>query len=187
VRFFLDRLDRSRQDIRSIRGRIAAIGPATRSALEQLHFKIDRMATEFVAEGLLAALDEENLAGKRILLPRAAVARDTLPEGLRSRGALVDVATAYRTGAPENLAALARQLLNGAHRPAWITFTSSSTVQNLATAVGAESFAGIRAASIGPVTSATARKLGIEITVEASKFDEDGLVEAILAKGIIRA
>jgi uroporphyrinogen III methyltransferase/synthase len=183
VRFFLERLDRSGRDLRDIRGRIAAIGPATRSALEQLHLKVDRMGAEFVAEGLLDALRDENLSGARILLPRAAVARDTLPEGLRARGAHVDVVAAYRTAAPENLAARARDLLAGQHRPDWITFTSSSTVQNLSAAVGVEALTGIRVASIGPVTSATARKLGIAVDVEAAQFDEDGLVEAILGRG----
>src|SRR6185436_11252387 len=116
---------------------------------------------------------------------RATIARDTLPAGLRARGAVVDVAPAYRTVSPENLAAKGRELLAAPHKPDWITFTSSSTVENLVAAVGAEALAGIPVASIGPVTSATAHKLGVSVTVEASRFDEDGLIEAILAKGII--
>jgi uroporphyrinogen III methyltransferase / synthase len=185
VRFFLDRLDRSPHDLRAIRGRVAAIGPATQAALEAIHLKVDRIGREFVAESLLEAMATENLGGKRILLARAAVARDTLPVGLRARGAQVDVATAYRTGAPQNLSALARELLAAPRKPDWITFTSSSTVENLVTAAGAEALAGIRVASIGPVTSATARRLGIEVAAEASRFDENGLIEAILSKGII--
>jgi uroporphyrinogen III methyltransferase/synthase len=113
------------------------------------------------------------------------VARDTLPAGLRALGAAVDVTPAYRTGSPENLAVAARELLGADGKPDWITFTSSSTVENLVAAVGAGALAGIPVASIGPVTSATARKLGVTVTVEASRFDEDGLIEAILAKGII--
>ena len=182
VRFFLDRLDRSPHDLRAIRARIAAIGPATKSALEQLHLKVDRIGGEFVAESLLEAFSAEDLHGKRILLARAAVARDTLPAGLRARGAQVDVAPAYRTVAPADLAARARDLLAGPHKPDWITFTSSSTVQNLTAAVGAPALAGLRVASIGPVTSATARKLGLEVSVEAARFDEDGLIEAILSQ-----
>ena len=185
VRYFLERLDRSSSDVRAIRGRVAAIGPATEAALEALHLKVDRMGGEFVAESLLESLSAENLSGKRILLARAAVARDTLPAGLAARGAHVDVATAYRTGPPDNLAALGRELLAGPHKPHWLTFTSSSTVENLVAAVGVESLAGIQVASIGPVTSATARKLGVQVTVEAPRFDENGLVEAILSKGII--
>src|SRR5439155_7590976 len=78
VRFFLERLDRSERDLRAIRGRIAAIGPATKAELEALHLKVDRMGEEFVAESLLVALSPEPMSGKRVLLARAAVARDTL-------------------------------------------------------------------------------------------------------------
>jgi uroporphyrinogen III methyltransferase/synthase len=185
VRYFLERLDRSTLDIRAIRGCLAAIGPATRAALESLHLKVDRMGVEFVAESLLDAFASEDVAGKRILLARAAVARDTLPAGLRARGAIVDVAPAYRTGPPDDLASRAHELLDGPRKPDWITFTSSSTVQNVVAATGAGALTGVRIASIGPVTSATARKLGLEVTVEASRYDETGLLEAILSKGII--
>jgi uroporphyrinogen III methyltransferase/synthase len=92
---------------------------------------------------------------------------------------------AYRTAAPENLAERARDLLAGPHKPDWITFTSSSTAQNLVAAIGAAALEGIRVASIGPVTSATARAMGIQVAVEASRFDENGLIDAILSKGII--
>ncbi|HTM50646.1 MAG TPA: uroporphyrinogen-III C-methyltransferase [Bryobacteraceae bacterium] len=185
VRYFLQRLDRSPLDIRAIRGRIAAIGPATRAALESLHFKVDRTGAEFVAESLLEAFATEDLAGKRILLARAAVARDTLPAGLLDRGAIVDVAAAYRTEPPDDLASRAHELFDRPRKPDWITFTSSSTVQNLVAAVGSAALADVRIASIGPVTSATARKLGLEVTVEAARYDETGLLEAILSKGII--
>ncbi len=185
VRFFLERLDRSPLDLRSLGGRIAAIGPATKAALEELHLKVDRMGEEFVAESLLGSLSDQDLEGRRILLPRAEVARDTLPAGLRARGAQVDVVAAYRTQAPENLAERARDLLADPHKPDWITFTSSSTVQNLVAAIGAPALARIRVASIGPVTSATARAMGLQVAVEASRFDENGLIDAILSKGII--
>jgi uroporphyrinogen III methyltransferase / synthase len=165
--------------VRAIRGRIAAIGPATKAGLEALHLKVDRVGGEFVAESLLEAFGTEDLRGKKILLARAAVARETLPQGLRARGAEVDVATAYRTAAPGNLGAAGSEVLAGSD---WVTFTSSSTVENLVAAVGAEALAGIKVASIGPVTSATARKLGVAVTVEASQFDEDGLVSAIIKK-----
>ncbi|MBI1792317.1 MAG: uroporphyrinogen-III C-methyltransferase, partial [Acidobacteria bacterium] len=97
VRFFLDRLDRSQFDLRALRGRIAAIGPATRAALERLHLKVDLMGAEYVAESLVEALGEHDLKGQRILLARAAVARDLLPVALRARGAEVDLVEAYRT------------------------------------------------------------------------------------------
>ncbi|HVN07060.1 MAG TPA: uroporphyrinogen-III C-methyltransferase [Bryobacteraceae bacterium] len=173
VRFFLDRLDRSSTDLRALRARICAIGPATRAAIEGLHLRVDLMGAEYVAEGLLAAFAAHDLAGRRILLPRAAVARDLVPVELARRGAQVDVVEAYRTGVPS-------AAFDPAWRPDWITFTSSSTVQNFVVMAGADAIRGVKVASIGPVTSATARKLGIDVAVEAAVFTVDGLVEAIL-------
>ena len=183
VERFLARLDHSPRDLRSLRGRIGAIGPATREALERFHLKVDLTATDYVAEGLLAALADHEMNGARVLIARAAVARDVLPDTLRQRGALVDVVEAYRTVAPEGLADNARQIL--AHPPDWITFTSSSTVRNLTEAVGPRALAGIRTASIGPVTSATLRHYGILPCVEAREYTVPGLVEAILSAAII--
>jgi uroporphyrinogen III methyltransferase/synthase len=139
---------------------------------------VDLMPAKYVAEGLLAAFAPHDLSGKRILLPRAAVARDLVPTELARRGAHVDVVEAYRAVPPENLAASAREIL--ALRPDCLTFTSSSTVQNLVAAVGAEALRGIPAASIGPITTRTARALGVEIAVEAKVFNVEGLVEAVL-------
>jgi uroporphyrinogen III methyltransferase/synthase len=173
VRFFLERLDRSATDLRSLRARICAIGPATRAAIEAQHLKVDVMGAEYVAESLLAALAAHDLQGKRILLPRAAVARDLVPVELQRRGAQVDVVEAYRTIAPQDP-------IQFDQKPDWITFTSSSTVQNFVAMAGAGSLAGVKVASIGPVTSATARKLGITVKVEASVYSIDGLVDAIL-------
>jgi uroporphyrinogen III methyltransferase/synthase len=172
VRFFLERLDRSAVDLRALRARICAIGPATRAAIEAIHLKVDVMGQNYVAESLLAALATHDLAGRRILLPRAAVARDLVPVELARRGAQVDVVEAYRTAAS--------QIAVPDPKPDWVTFTSSSTVQNFVTAAGAAALTGVKVASIGPVTTATARKLGIEVTVEASVYTTDGLVEAIL-------
>ncbi|MCC6857496.1 MAG: uroporphyrinogen-III C-methyltransferase [Bryobacterales bacterium] len=179
VRFFLDRLDRSKRDLRSLRARLCAIGPATRRALEDLHLKVDLTGKEYVAESLLEALGEHDLAGRRVLLPRAAVARDLLPSELARKGAQVDVVEAYRTVAPEGLGELARQVFSGPCKPHWVTFTSSSTAQNLVREAGAEALRGVKIASIGPVTSATLRGLGVEVTVEAGVYTVDGLVEAI--------
>ena len=181
VRFFLERLDRSPQDLRALRARICAIGDATKQALEALHLKVDVMGEEFVAESLVAALSKFDLAGKRVLLPRAAVARDVLPRALRDRGASVDVVEAYRTIVPESAARLAEQTFGGSRKPDWITFTSSSTVQNFVKIAGAAVLDGVKVASIGPVTAATAKKLGIAVTVEASPYTTDGLVAAIAA------
>jgi uroporphyrinogen III methyltransferase/synthase len=118
------------------------------------------------------------LTGKRILLPRAAVARDVVPVELTRRGAHVDVVEAYRTAMPEDAPARAAEIF--ARKPDWITFTSSSTVQNFVAAAGKAALDGVKVASIGPVTSNTARALGIAVTVEAAPFTIDGLVNAIL-------
>ena len=111
VRFFLDRLDQSKYDLRSLQARICAIGPATRRAVENLHLKVDLMPEEYVAEepgeGFRA---EQTLSGKRVLLPRAAVARDLIPAELGKLGAHVDVVEAYRNVIPPDAAARAREI-----------------------------------------------------------------------------
>jgi uroporphyrinogen III methyltransferase/synthase len=180
VRCFLERLDASAADLRALRARICAIGPATRAAIEALHLKVDLMGREYVAEGLLEAFSAYDLAGRRVLLPRAAVARDLVPVELARRGAQVDVVEAYRTVAPENASAQAAQIFGGGRKPGCITFTSSSTVQNFVAVAGAEALAGVKVASIGPVTTATAHRLGIAVDVEARTYTVDGLVEAVL-------
>lgn len=182
VERFLERLDASKRDLRALRARIAAIGPATRKAVEALHLKVDLLPAEYVAESLVAAFESEPLGGKRILLPRAAVARDTAPEALRARGAHVDVVEAYRTGIPEDAAERAARIFGTGEAPDWITFTSSSTVNNCVAAAGVAALSRVRIASIGPVTSRTCREHGLEVVVEASPFTTDGLVEAILAQ-----
>jgi uroporphyrinogen III methyltransferase/synthase len=181
VEGFCNALDNSMWDWRDLRAQIAVIGPATRAALEALHLKVDVMAEEFVAESLAESLSESDVAGKRVLLPRAAVARDTLPEDLRRKGAIVDVVEAYRSVPPENLAARVAEVLARDRRPDWITFTSSSTVTNIVDAAPAGALEGIRIATIGPVTSATAKKRGLTVTVEASAYTAEGIVAAILS------
>jgi uroporphyrinogen III methyltransferase/synthase len=182
VRFFVDRLDRSGTDLRALRARICAIGPATRAAVEALHLKVDLMGKEYVAEGLLEAFAAHDLAGKRVLLPRAAVARDLVPVELTRRGAQVDVVEAYRTVIPDDGAAHAHDLFSSPHKPDCITFTSSSTVQNFVAMVGTNSLEGVKMVSIGPVTSQTARNLGLRVDAEAQTYTIDGLVSAILQR-----
>ncbi len=177
VRHFVARLDKSARDLRSLKARICAIGPATKGAVEALHLKVDLMPREYVAESLIEAFAAEELTGRRILLPRAAVARDLVPRELAARGATVDVVEAYRTLAPEVLAGEARAVLS--RKPHWITFTSSSTASNLIAAAGREALHGIKAASIGPITSQTLREHGIEPDAEAHPHTVEGLVSAI--------
>jgi hydroxymethylbilane synthase len=162
-----------------LRASICAIGPATRQAAEELGLRVSLMPEEYVAESLVAAFADIDLRGKRILLPRAAVARDVVPDELRLLGAEVDVVEAYRTVVPADARARAAELFREGARPDWVTFTSSSTVKNFVSAAGLAALDGVRVASIGPVTSATARKLGINVDAEAATFTTGGLVEAI--------
>jgi uroporphyrinogen III methyltransferase/synthase len=173
VRSFVEHL----KDIRSLHAKVCAIGPATAAAVEALHIKVDRVPEEYVAESLLEALQSDDLGGKRVLLPRAAVARDLVPAELRRRGAIVDVVEAYRTGIPDDAASRARDVL--ARKPTWITFTSSSTVKNFVAVAGVQHLEGVKIASIGPVTSATARELGLTVDVEADPHTVPGLVAAM--------
>jgi uroporphyrinogen III methyltransferase/synthase len=178
VRHFVEALDRSPSDLRALRGKLCAVGPATAAALAALHLRVDVVPDEYVAEGLLAALGGEKWQGKRVLLSRAAVARDVVPDALRERGALVDIVEAYRTVVPQDAAARAKEALK--RHPTWIAFTSSSTVKNWVAAAGRESLDGVKVASIGPVTSRTARELGLTVMAEADPHTIEGLVDAIV-------
>jgi uroporphyrinogen III methyltransferase/synthase len=103
-----------------------------------------------------------------------------VPAELARRGARVDVVEAYRTAIPENVSALARAIFGRDRKPDWITFTSSSTVNNFVAVAGVEALEGVRVATIGPVTSETARKHGIRVTLEAADYTVEGLVEALV-------
>jgi uroporphyrinogen-III synthase len=140
--------------------------------------KVDLMPADYVAESLLEAFADADVAGKRFLLPRAAVARDLIPAELGRRGATVDVVEAYRTEIPEFAHVHAREVL--AEKPDWITFTSTSTVNNFISIAGKSALQGVRVATIGPVTSETCRSRGVAVAVEASPYTIDGLVRAIL-------
>ena len=183
VALLFDALAASGRDARALAGAtVAAIGPGTARALEQHGIRPDVVPERSVAEALLATLAETDLAGKRILIPRAADARDVLPDGLRERGAKVDVVALYDTVA-EPLEAEAMNALGTAD---YVTFTSSSTVTRFLDAAGGHVPNGARVVSIGPVTSATARERGLEVHVEAERHDIDGLVEALVDDAAMR-
>ena len=169
---------------------ICAIGPATRAAVEARGLKVSVMPERYVAEAVVEALAAQ-IPGKRVLLVRAAVARDVIPEQLRARGATVDVVEAYRTLVPAGSAERLRAILQSAdERPHTITFTSSSTARNVVEMLGgaeaaARALQGIALASIGPVTSATLRESGLQVAIEAAAYTMPGLAEAI-SKHFIR-
>lgn len=179
VNHFLERLGASERDLRHLPKKIAAIGSATADRLRELHLKVELVPDQFVAEALAEAFLELDMRGSRALLPRAEEARSLLPEQLAEMGAEVDVVPVYRTVAP----AASRQLAESAWAvdpvPDWVTLTSSSTARMLAQTVPLDRLKRSKLASIGPVTSATVRELGLPIAVEARRFTTDGLAEAL--------
>jgi uroporphyrinogen III methyltransferase / synthase len=174
VRLYFDALDR---DARALAGiTVAAIGPGTAGELARHGVRADVVPERFTAEGLLEALAGVDLRGKRALVARAADARDALPDGLRERGAEVEVVPLYDTVAEP----LGEAQQEGLARATYITFTSSSTVRFLLES-GAKTPDSTRVVSIGPITSATARAHGLDVHVEAERHDIDGLIDALTA------
>jgi uroporphyrinogen-III synthase len=162
---------------------IAAIGPATKKAIVKHGLKVKMVPEEYVAESVVKGL-RDKVNDKRVLLVRAKVARDVIPEELRAAGAQVDVVEAYETVVPEKSRARLRALMKDAsRRPHVVTFTSSSTARNFAELIGAaraRSMKKVQFASIGPVTSGTLRELGLEVRIEAREFTMGGLIRAIV-------
>jgi uroporphyrinogen III methyltransferase/synthase len=166
------------RDARALAGaKVAAIGPGTARALGRHGISADVVPPRAVAESLVEELAKVAVEGKRVLVARAAEARDLLPDALRERGASVDVLALYDTVAEPLSDA---QLLALADAD-YVTFTSSSTVSFLLEALDGNGLPrAARIVSIGPVTSATAREHGLEVAVEAARHNIDGLVEALL-------
>jgi uroporphyrinogen-III synthase len=162
---------------------IAAIGPATKKAIVKHGLKVKMVPEEYVAESVVKGL-RDKVNGKRVLLVRAKVARDVIPDELRAAGALVDVVEAYETVVPDKSRARLRSLMkNAKRRPHVVTFTSSSTARNFAELLGntgARSLRNVQFASIGPVTSATLRELELPVAIEAREFTMGGLIRAIV-------
>jgi uroporphyrinogen III methyltransferase/synthase len=163
-------------DARALAGRrVAAIGPGTARALEERGIVADVVPARAVAEGLVEALADEDVASALVL--RAREGRDVLSDALRARGASVDVVALYET-LPEPLddetAAAAREA-------DYLTFTSASTVRFFVAAAGEDALRGPRVASIGPATSEALRAHGVSPDLEADPHTPDGLVDALVA------
>jgi uroporphyrinogen III methyltransferase/synthase len=182
VEAFQARLRAAGKDARSLAGtRVCAIGPATAAALEGLGIRADVVPATFTAEGIVEAMGGQ-ARGQRVLLVRAAQAREVVPEELTRRGARVDVAPAYQTrpGAvdPEPVRAMLRE--GQVHA---VTFTSSSTVVNFLGLLGPESpdlLGKVCVACIGPVTAETARRHGIAPAIVADRHTIPALTEALV-------
>ncbi|HET8955919.1 MAG TPA: uroporphyrinogen-III C-methyltransferase [Solirubrobacterales bacterium] len=178
ARLLFEAMEAAALDARALAGvTIAAIGPGTARALAERGVLADVVPERFVAEGLLEALEDEEVAGARVLVARAAEARDVLPDALRERGAEVDVLALYETVREQP----GEEEIEAAQSADYVTFTSSSTVTNLLEALGERFPKGARVVSIGPITSETAREAGLEVAVEAERHDVDGLLAALLA------
>ncbi len=186
----------SRRNLKHLQ--IAAIGPATKKAIVKHGLKVKMVPEEYVAESVVKGL-RDKVNGKRVVLIRAKVARDVIPEELRAAGAAVDVIEAYETVAPEKSRVRLRALMkSAARRPHIVTFTSSSTAKNFAELLGnfktgatsagllsagstkGASISHVQFASIGPVTSATLRELQMPVAIEAREFTMGGLIRAIV-------
>lgn len=161
--------------------RVAAVGGATAEAARHCGYSVAVVPGSYVAESLVESLREQ-IAGKRVLLARAAAARDVIPDALRAEGAEVEVVEAYRNVLPESAPEQLRQAVeDGLHAA---TFTSSSSVTHLAEAARAAGttwpLAGVPAVSIGPITSRTLRDSGWPPEAEADPSDISGLLAAVV-------
>lgn len=185
VRVFFERMAALGGDVRELaRARLAAIGPETASALERRLLRPAVVPAEYRAEALLDALPGD-VAGTRVLLPRAAGARPVLPDVLRERGAHVDEVIAYRAVAPADADVAGLEVALGAGTVDALTFTSSSTARNFAALLGPDRLARLVApgrpvvACIGPVTAETAREVGLPADVVPRDYTAAALAAAL--------
>jgi uroporphyrinogen-III synthase len=181
VRAVVERAAALGVDLAPARGaHVAAVGEATAAALRAAGLEVTFVPERYVAESLLERIGSQ-MAGKRVLLARASVARDVIPTALKEAGALVDVADAYQNVLPHDAPDRLREALNGRLDAA--TFTSSSSVTHLAHAAEQARIAfplfGVPAISIGPITSKTLREFQWEPAAEANPHDVPGLVAAV--------
>ena len=186
VEYFFQELENQRGDARRLgNAKIASIGPGTAAALARHGVSADVVPAEHKGEALADAILEAggSFSGVRVLMPRAAIARNVVPEALRNAGAAVDVVAAYRAVPPTEEEARRLQRLIHQEEVDAVTFTASSTVSQLVNLLGengAEALSRLTVASIGPITSATAEQLGVPVATTASRYTSDGLVTALV-------
>jgi uroporphyrinogen III methyltransferase / synthase len=184
VELFFRRFFALEKDIRQLAGpRFGAIGPVTAKAISSRGIKVDMLAKEFVAEGILSFFERQDLTGRSFLIPRAEKARDILPEGLVGMGASVEVVSVYKTVLPsgEDVDTIKKMLLDKAIDA--ITFTSSSTVNHFIEMFHSVNIGdllhGVLLASIGPITTDTLARHGLKASVQAQEYTVDGLIRAL--------
>ncbi|MDB4973211.1 MAG: Uroporphyrinogen-III methyltransferase [Myxococcaceae bacterium] len=189
VEAFFEVLDRGARDGRVLGGvQVAAIGPATSAALWKRGIRADVVPSEYRGEAVAEAIfaRQPDLRGKRVLIPRAEVAREVLPSLLRARGATVDVIPAYRTlpATAERFAAIRKLLTERAIDI--VAFTSSSTVERLVEGLGDGASELLRhtvVAAIGPITADSAARLGLPAQIVARDYTARGLIAAMVEHG----
>jgi uroporphyrinogen III methyltransferase/synthase len=185
VQAFFERFEVQQRSLTDLQGhKICAIGPATAEALQTRGVPVDVMPSEYRAEAVVEALSDLPLEGSRMLIPRAAVARDVLPRALTARGAHVDVVEAYRTVLPAtDLEADTWRLLEQQAIDV-VTFTSPSTVTNFARLTGEANLSQLLreavVACIGPITADTARSHGLTPMIVPHEYTIPALARAIV-------
>lgn len=184
VRFFFSRLQELGRDIHDLQScKVCAVGPKTTEALLELGITPDLVPQQFTGEGVVAAFQDVDLQGCRILFPKADGARDLIPQQLRSRGAEVLDPVVYRNVIPAKLPDTARQALEQRQLDA-VVFSSPSTVRNLAALVSGTAqlqqlLEGVAVASIGPVTTKACQELGLSVAVEPEQATLDEIVSKL--------
>jgi uroporphyrinogen III methyltransferase/synthase len=179
---FFDRLRELRRDVRALhRAKVAAVGPETAAALAARGVLVDVVPDEFRAEGVAAAMSDAGVRGQRVLLARAAAAREILPTLLRQAGAEVDEVASYQTAMPRTDMTEVRDLL-AAGAIDLVTFTSSSTVRHFVALLGsADPLRNVAIGCIGPITADTARELGLQVAIQPPAYTIPAFTGAILA------
>lgn len=182
ARLFFQRFSELDRDIRDLKGiRICTIGPATAAVVEERGIKVELVPESFVAEGVVRAFQNQEISGQRILLPRAEVARDVIPEGLTELGAQVEVVNVYRTVSSGAESSGLKELISRGDVDV-MTFTSPSIVKNFREIMGADFHlpAGIHIACIGPVTASAVTKTGLQVAIMPQSYTIPCLVEAMV-------
>lgn len=182
---FLARLRLAGKTVASMSSvKVGAIGPETAKRLASAGIQASFVPERYQAEGILDVMTPDAARGKRVLIPRAAEAREVLPETLRARGAVVDVVVAYRTALPNVDVAPLKDLLRQ-RKVDVITFTSSSTVKNFVRLFGGKNLAEVASGSalacIGPITARAVQQAGGCPDIVAEEFTISGLTRAIVA------
>ncbi|MFH1287301.1 MAG: uroporphyrinogen-III synthase [bacterium] len=184
VKYFFERVKKKGYDIRFLKGvKVCAIGTGTAKTIENLGIKIDFIPKEYRAEGIIEGLLKEEIKDKNILIPRAEVAREILPDKLEEMGANVNVVTAYRTVKVDSGLNKIKPLLENKEIDV-ITFTSFSTADNFINLFPQDELKdlmrGVNIASIGPITSNRIEKAGLKVKISPSEYTLEKLLEEIV-------